>query len=366
MYKFHRLATDVTGGVAFVFLVGRQASLHGDNIGRRVHILFGVDAVGAIFVTGIISGREFSRNGKCNFALDSEQILSHFQSHVSHFTPVLTPAVADNPVLCSAVGIGSPSHDGDDVVGRFRVTFFAVDPTSVFHDGFRIDCCGNRTTCVDLGHDFVNRCLLVVGVVIDEPVLGYGGIGKVIQGHTLASHASKGVAGLAGVQSGAGGVDFSAEPIGGLGAAGNVGGAGVVRHVSGLLNEFIGAGVVSTVARSGHFCAAVQDKLDAQVDVVALGLAGNLDAVSERRQGSVRPTTPAVLRDVLVEGLRQVALPIDAAPVEGFGELFQSNVGVGERGLEGAVVHGIFSNQDFVEVFSGGERKKGRQDEGVV
>ena len=57
MYKFHRLATDVTGGVAFVFLVGRQASLHGDNIGRRVHILFGVDAVGAIFVTGIISGR---------------------------------------------------------------------------------------------------------------------------------------------------------------------------------------------------------------------------------------------------------------------------------------------------------------------
>mmetsp|Transcript_4977 Transcript_4977/g.11553 ORF Transcript_4977/g.11553 Transcript_4977/m.11553 type:complete len:407 (+) Transcript_4977:157-1377(+) len=334
---------------------------HRDNIGRGIHVLFRVDAVGTILVTRVISGSKFTRNGPGNFTLDTEQILAHFQPHVPHFSPVLTPAVANNPVLRLGLLVRAPTHDGHDVVGVFRVSRFGKDPTGVFDDGFRVNGGRHRTPRVNLGHDLVHRVLLVVGIVIDEAVLGYGGVGEVVQGHALAAHSPKGVAGLAGVFCGAGGIDLGAESLGGFGRAGQVRGAGVVGDVSGGLDELVGAGVVSPVARSRTLRPAVQNKLDAQVDVVPLGLAGDLDPVSQARQGSVGPATPAVLGNVLVQGLGQVANAVDVGPVEGLGEVARFDVRVREGMLVpdfaipiasniGAVVDGVVADHDLAKV----------------
>ena len=91
------------------------------------------------------------------------------------------------------------------------------------------------------------------------------------------------------------------------------------------------------MARSGHFRTAVQDELNAEVDVVTLGITSNLDAISERGQGSVGPATSTVLRNVLVQTLGQVALSIDVAPVEGVGEFVGSDVGVRESRHEAVI-----------------------------
>ena len=92
----------------------------------------------------------------------------------------------------------------------------------------------------------------------------------------------------------------------------------------------------------------------ANFDVVALGITSNLDAISERGQGSVGPATSAILGNMLVERLRQVALSINVTPVEGVGELVGTDVGVRESRHEIAV-DSIFADLDFAEVLGGGD-----------
>ena len=73
--------------------------------------------------------------------------------------------------------------------------------------------------------------------------------------------------------------------------------------------------MASTVATASSGGCAIQDVLDAQVDFVAGGISSNLDAISKRGQGSVRPATSAVLGDVLVQGMSSVTLSINVTPV---------------------------------------------------
>ena len=116
------------------------------------------------------------------------------------------------------------------------------------------------------------------------------------------------------------------------------------------------------MTRSSHLSTAVQDKLNAQVDIIALGVACNLDAISERRQGSMCPATSAVLRNMLVQRFRQVTLAIDITPVEGFGKLVGTDVGMWESRHE-AAVNSVIADLDFAKVLRGGdgeERGKGK------
>jgi len=246
------LSANVSNGTAFLLSVFRQSAFHRDNVLRGIDVLLGVDAVGTVLVTRVIGGSEFSWNRPGDFSLDSEQVLAHLQSHVTHFTPVFTPAVADNPVLASGVGIGSPAGNGNNVVALFRMTLFGKDTAGVLDNGLGVDGSGNGSPGIKLGHDLVHGGLLVVRIVIDESVLGNGGVGEVVEGHALAAHSSKGVAGLANVFRRAGGVDLGAETLGRFRRAGHVRGARVVRDVSGLLDEFVRASVLWEREKDGR------------------------------------------------------------------------------------------------------------------
>ncbi len=73
--------------------------------------------------------------------------------------------------------------------------------------------------------------------------------------------------------------------------------------------------MASTVATSSRVSCTVQNVLNAQVDFVSGGIAGDLDAVSQGRECPVGPATSAILWNVLVQGMSRVALSINVTPV---------------------------------------------------
>jgi hypothetical protein len=88
--------------------------------------------------------------------------------------------------------------------------------------------------------------------------------------------------------------------------------------------------MVSTIATSSNFSTAIENELNAKVDVVALAVARNLDAVTEGAQGAVSPATTAILRNVLVHGMGQVGDAIDGTPGKGIGQIRSFHVFVRE------------------------------------
>ena len=90
--------------------------------------------------------------------------------------------------------------------------------------------------------------------------------------------------------------------------------AGVIRHISNLLYELVGRSVVTSVTGSRHIGSAVQNELNGQIDIIALPVAGDLDAIRKTTQGAMRPAGSAVLRKVLVERVGQEADSIDISP----------------------------------------------------
>ena len=82
-----------------------------------------------------------------------------------------------------------------------------------------------------------------------------------------------------------------------------------------VVNEFKNTRVASTMATASRGGCAVQDVLNTEVDFVSRSISSNLDAISERGQGSVGPATSAVLRNVLVQRMGGVTFAINVAPV---------------------------------------------------
>jgi hypothetical protein len=84
---------------------------------------------------------------------------------------------------------------------------------------------------------------------------------------------------------------MGANPICGFLTASQIRLAGVERHVASFLNKLIRRSVISTMARSSRFGSAVQNKLDTEIDIIAFGIARDLNAVSKATESSVGPAT---------------------------------------------------------------------------
>ena len=82
-----------------------------------------------------------------------------------------------------------------------------------------------------------------------------------------------------------------------------------------LLNEFKDTRVASPVATSSHVGCTIQNVLDAQVDLISSCVAGDFDAVAQRREGPVRPAASTVLWNMLIQRMGCVTLSINVAPV---------------------------------------------------
>mmetsp|Transcript_25033 Transcript_25033/g.42633 ORF Transcript_25033/g.42633 Transcript_25033/m.42633 type:complete len:223 (+) Transcript_25033:171-839(+) len=208
------------------------------------------------------------------------------------------------------------------MIGGLAVGGIGIDSSSIVHNRIRVDGRSNGSTSIDFRHN--GMC--VPGC--DHSIFDHSSIGECINLRTRTTHARKGVAGAADIVGMAGGVDIGAESFVGVIGASHVGHAGIVGDVSLLLDEFKDGGVVSSVARSCHCGSAIEDGLDRKVNVIAFGLAGNLDTVSETAQGTMSPTRSTVLRKMLIERMSQVGDSIDISPRKGVRQSLLLNVRV--------------------------------------
>ena len=90
-------------------------------------------------------------------------------------------------------------------------------------------------------------------------------------------------------------------------------------NVTLILNQLVRSRVISPVAAPRRPRTAIQDELDAEVDVVPFPVAIDLDPVHETGDRAVRPA-------VLVELLRQVRLAVDIVPVPIAGDVLLDKV----------------------------------------
>mmetsp|Transcript_14570 Transcript_14570/g.33663 ORF Transcript_14570/g.33663 Transcript_14570/m.33663 type:complete len:204 (+) Transcript_14570:501-1112(+) len=169
-------------------------------------------------------------------------------------------------------------------------------------------------------------------ILVQHAIFCNCGIGKVVNLTAFPPHSTKCVTGAANVVGLAGGVHVSTKALIGIRRAGHVGHAGIVGNESIVLDEFVGGRVVSTVARTRHFGPAIQYELDAEINVVpTAALAGNLDPIRQGTQCAVGPAGATVLRQMLIQGVRQITHTIHVAPrkVVGKGRCFNIRMGKG-------------------------------------
>lgn len=115
------------------------------------------------------------------------------------------------------------------------------------HNGFRINCCGDRTTNKNFRHNIHNSVI----VRLDQTVLGDCRVGEVVNFGAGTAHTSKGIARLARVGGGTARVDVLTKAVGRFLAAGHVGLTRIVRNKTAVLDEFVHARMVATMAASG-------------------------------------------------------------------------------------------------------------------
>mmetsp|Transcript_17021 Transcript_17021/g.39084 ORF Transcript_17021/g.39084 Transcript_17021/m.39084 type:complete len:262 (-) Transcript_17021:437-1222(-) len=257
-------------------------------------------AVGTVLVAGKVANGELSGRGPGDFHFDAQGVVPGENAEVSHFSPVLSPGISDNPIDIARFVVGFPPNDAHNVVHQHVPDLGVVYATAgVLDDGFRVDSGGNGTPGVDLALDLVDDaggiCQVAVGSVFGDRCVRHH-----IDFCALATHSTKGITGLAGIGFRTRSIDVRTKAFGRLRTAGKVWLARVVGDHAAVLNEFVNTRVASAVAAAGGVRGAIENVLDAEVDLVSRSVAGNLDAVSQRREGTVCPATTAILGNVLV------------------------------------------------------------------
>ena len=274
----------------------------------RVNVVLFTNAVATVLVARDVHVRPRAGRRPRNFVLDSERVDSTNDAKKAHFTPILAPGVTNDPIL-RAIVRGTPTDDGDDVVD-FKLRSVRVDASDVSAQAVGIDAGGHWASGIDLGHDF-----LFTG---DHPVFRHGRVRERAQRAAKAAEFDKRAARSARVHRRARIVTASrAVPFGGFRATRFIGQARVVRHESSVVHELIRARVRASVARTGDLGPAVQNVLNRQIHILRAVLpARDLDAITERAHGAVRPARTAVLRNVLVERLGQEVVSLHVVPHE--------------------------------------------------
>jgi hypothetical protein len=210
------------------------------------------------------------------------------------------------------------------MIRHFRIRIIGEDTTHVMHNGFGVDRSSdgssNKNFCSDIVHDVV--------IKIDHSIFGHSGIWEIVDFRASAAHSGKGIARFANVFRLARRINVRADPIRRFFATSQVRAAGIVGNVSGFLDEFINAGVVSPVTTAGSFSATIENVLDGQVDVIAGAFASDLDPIRQTRNGTMGPTTSTILGQVLVQTVGKVRNTVDITPVEIRGKIRGRYVGV--------------------------------------
>mmetsp|Transcript_13454 Transcript_13454/g.16717 ORF Transcript_13454/g.16717 Transcript_13454/m.16717 type:complete len:223 (-) Transcript_13454:769-1437(-) len=212
--------------------------------------VFGVSyAVLSVLKAWKVDFRELSRSGPNTTVFQSKLIFTHFNPEVSHFSPVLSPAVANDPVFISSGLILTPSHDGNDMINHSRLHRHIQDTTVVVYNLICIHTASHWPTSVNFFHDIF--CTINFSIFSNRSVReGSNATAK-------PSHRGKGRTSTAGVHVRAFVVSMRTISFFTLSRAGFVLQTGIIRNESSFLDELVRRTMTSTMARSSHFGTAV-------------------------------------------------------------------------------------------------------------
>ena len=146
-------------------------------------------------------------------------------------TIVLTPRIPHNPVLLARFLVRSPSHDRYNVVDHHIPNVGVVDhPTGIIQNRIGVDTCGDRSTRENFGFNLAGDRTESTRIITVRSVLGNRSVGKAVNGLTAARR----VAGSAGVDGTAAGVDVGTKAVRAVRAARDVRLTGVVGNKTGF------------------------------------------------------------------------------------------------------------------------------------
>jgi hypothetical protein len=204
---------------------------------------------------------------KTYLGFNAQGVVAHEDAKETHvLAPVFAPRVATNPILPTGFTIGAPPHDRDNVIGHHVPGRRVVDNAAgVGQERIGIDRSRDRSPGIYFGFDLVRHQAETAGKVRIGAKLGNGRIGKAWDGVTGPGA----VAGATRIQGRAGQVQWWTKADRGIGAAGNVGHAGIVGDETGfVLDKVVHARRRAAVARTGRGTATIQNILNRQVDFI--------------------------------------------------------------------------------------------------
>mmetsp|Transcript_73967 Transcript_73967/g.176336 ORF Transcript_73967/g.176336 Transcript_73967/m.176336 type:complete len:221 (+) Transcript_73967:858-1520(+) len=216
----------------------------------------------------IVLLRRGVRVGHCPRAAALQRQSTTLDAHVSVLTPVLTPAVADNPVE-TFLWISAPSDHGHDVVLHQRPA--PNHPGGVLQQRIGVNAAGDWPSVVDLFHHGI--------LAHDRSIVRNGGVGIFAQSN---AGLPEGAASTGDVLGFAARVRILADAIAAFTGAcqvwlgGKVGDA-AASALAQLVDPLVGAVHGATVARPD--IPTVQHVLHGKLDIRALCPTGNLDAI---------------------------------------------------------------------------------------
>ena len=169
----------------------------------------------SVLRTGHVLNGERSRGHPCDMIFDAHHVLTGSDFSESHLTPVLTPAVPDDPVVLLGIRILAETCDGDDVIGLGGRGFVIENTTHVISERVGVNSCRHRSSGIDLRLDLVCPLRWIFKDVkystSNLTILGDGCIWEKIELDALAATIGESPAGAACVDGTAGGINVGAE-----------------------------------------------------------------------------------------------------------------------------------------------------------
>ena len=221
-------------------------------------------AIGSIFIARKVLHREGFQRRPGNFRFNAQGILAHNDAKITHLTPILSPAITDNPVFLVRFFILTPSHD------RYNVIDHHMQPVGIRHDssfvrdnGFGINSGGHGSSGVNFRLDFIGHGAKAAGKVRIGSVFRHTRIRENIQRVAIAGMIARPTR----VHGRALCIDVCTKAIGGFRRAGEIGLTSIVGNKAILLEKFVDARMRSSVTRTGHM-AAIENVLNAEIDFV--------------------------------------------------------------------------------------------------
>mmetsp|Transcript_19087 Transcript_19087/g.36185 ORF Transcript_19087/g.36185 Transcript_19087/m.36185 type:complete len:235 (+) Transcript_19087:58-762(+) len=180
-------------------------------------ILFLSSALFSIFGTRDILDSELPGCDPSDVIFEAEHVLAHNYTCETHFSPVFSPRIANNPIRLATILIHPISGNGDNMIRLSRGTVIIQNTSLVIAEGIGVDGGGDGTAGVDLRLDLLRAGGVVVEnvgeTVSDGSVFRYSGIWEIVQLDAFAPIVAKCVASTASVDSRASGVHMWAESL---------------------------------------------------------------------------------------------------------------------------------------------------------